>query len=424
MPLSPERNKAEMETPLSSHADRSDGTHLRTADDAGNFGHDEALARARRLAAVIREGAEEADRTRRVCDASIAALKQAGLFRLMAPRAFGGAQLGVATLVETVAEVAAACASTGWVYGVLTGHSWMASLLPAQGQQDVFADPDTLIASVVRFGGECPRRVPGGFHIRNGAGKFCSGIDHADWILLGVTVEEDGAAPAPYYLLVPRAVATVEDDWFTMGLRGTGSRSLRIADAFVPDHRAVAIADIAKGTAPGAMLHDAPLYRAPFPEFLPFPLAGVPLGIARAAIASFAESAKVQAAAAVGDAAAGGFLLRLSNACAEVDAATALVLRNAAEIDSRSDGGQTPALDRARYVRDIAHAANRCRDAVNSLFEASGGSAIYDSFPLQRLWRDINAAAAHNSFLRDRTAMPAGRAMLGLPDSGRDRIGH
>jgi len=109
---------------------------------------------------------------------------------------------------------------------------------------------------------------------------------------------------------------------------------------------------------------------------------------------------------------------------ARADVTAALIFGDAAEIDASPDGSRTSALDRARYVRNAAYGANKCRYAVTRLFEASGGSAIYDTFELQRIWRDVNAAAAHNAFMRDKLDPAFGRALLGLPASKFDRIGH
>jgi 3-hydroxy-9,10-secoandrosta-1,3,5(10)-triene-9,17-dione monooxygenase len=93
-------------------------------------------------------------------------------------------------------------------------------------------------------------------------------------------------------------------------------------------------------------------------------------------------------------------------------------------MDATADGSKTSPLDRARYVRNAAYAASLCRQAVASLFEASGGSGIYDTFELQRIWRDVNSAAAHNAFMRDKLDPAFGRALLGLPPSKFERIGH
>jgi alkylation response protein AidB-like acyl-CoA dehydrogenase len=386
----------------------------------------EALRRARALVPIFLARARNADKDRRVSEDNIEALVTAGLIRIMAPKCFGGSQLGLTALVETVAEIASGCGSTGWIYGVLAGHNWMLSLFPIEAQREVFADCNSLVASIVRLGGDRPKRVAGGYQIQGAGGRFCSGIDYANWIILGVSVQSDDAAPEARYLLVPRAEVEIVDDWFTAGLRGTGSRSLRIRDAFVPEHRSVSIAEMALGLAPGALYHDSPVFRAPFPQVLPFPLAGVPIGIARSALTVFVASHKAKLAGLPDEQIAeqSASFVRIGNAHAEVDSAAALVMSDSLEIDGTVDGSQTSALDRTRYVRDVAYAANQCRTAVNSLYEAGGGSAIYDSHELQRIWRDLNAAAAHNSFMRDRAGTMFGRAVLGLPPSKFDRIGH
>lgn len=386
----------------------------------------EALSRASTLLPALRARAATADRDRRVADENIAAITGAGLFRLMAPREFGGSQLGLASLIEVTAELASGCGSTGWIYAVLAGHNWLLGLFPTETQREVFEDPDALVASVVRLGGERPKRISGGVRIANAKGGYCSGIDHSAWILVGAGVEDAEGAVVPTYLLVPRADVEVVDDWFTSGMRGTGSRSIVIREAFVPDRRAVPLADMAQGTAPGTLHHDAPLYRAPFPQILPITLAGAPLGIARGGVAAFIEKFRAKISGwpeeQIGE--QGGVFMRVTEAAAEAAAAFALVLKTCEGIDALPDGTRATPLERAGYLRDISHAAWRCRSAVNSLFEASGGSGIFDSQDLQRIWRDINAAAAHNSFVRERAAGMYGRAALGLPPSRFDRIGH
>jgi alkylation response protein AidB-like acyl-CoA dehydrogenase len=409
------------------HGDANDRTSTVAADPARIIeSRAEALRRARALVPVFRARAGAADTERRVSEDNVDALLTAGLFRIMAPKLFGGSQLGLAALVETVAEIASGCGSTGWIYGVLAGHNWMVSLFPVAAQREVFGDEDSLVASVVRLGGERPTRVAGGYLIRDAVGKFCSGIDYATWIILGVGVASGDAAPEARYLLVRKDAVEVVDDWFTSGLRGTGSRSLRIREAFVPEHRSVAIADMARGVAPGSLYHDVPVFRAPFPQVLPFPLAGVPIGIARSALAVSVAGQREKLSGWPDEQIAeqSAYFVRISDAYADVDSAAALVTGDCREIDGTEDGAQISALDRARYVRDVAYAAHQCRRAVNSLYEAGGGSAIYDSSELQRIWRDVNAAAAHNSFMRDRAGGMFGRAVLGLPPSKLDRIGH
>jgi 3-hydroxy-9,10-secoandrosta-1,3,5(10)-triene-9,17-dione monooxygenase len=386
----------------------------------------EALAKAGGLIERLRARAADVDTKRRISDESIAEINDAGLFRISAPRMFGGSQLGILPLIRTVATIASGCGSTGWVYAVLSGHNWAVGLFPIEAQREVFSDPHALVASIVRAGGNAPREVADGYLFEGAIGKFCSGIEHAKWIVVGASVAERSGGPEPRYFLVPKSDVAIVDDWYTAGLRGTRSSSLRIKHAFVPKYRSVSIPEIADGTAPGIKFHDSSVYRAPFPQILPLPLAGVPIGLARAALELYVNNCrdKLKTFASEQVAEQAAVFARISDVDADVAAAAGLIFRDAEEIDATPDGSRISALDRARYVRNAAYGANKCRYAVTRLFEASGGSAVYDTFELQRIWRDVNAAAAHNAFMRDKLDPAFGRALLGLPASKFDRIGH
>src|SRR5262245_26394979 len=113
----------------------------------------DARQRANGLIEHLRSRASNVDAKRRISDESIAEINDVGLFRISAPRMFGGSQLGISPLIETVATIASGCGSTGWVYAVLAGHNWAVGLFPAEAQREVFSDRDALVASIVRLGG-------------------------------------------------------------------------------------------------------------------------------------------------------------------------------------------------------------------------------------------------------------------------------
>ena len=374
----------------------------------------EALQRARALVPKIRERAASAEANRRLPDATIQELLESGLFHLVTPKIFGGAELGFATLVEVTAEFAAACGSTGWVYGVLAGHSWMLNTFPAQTQHEICGDPNALTATVFRLAGKV-ETVEGGYRLTGGEGRFCSGIDFASWVIVGNALMVDGK-PEPTFFVVPKSDIEVVDDWFTAGMRATGSRSIRIKDAFIPQHRAVHLKQMLDGSSPGAQFHTAPIYRIPFTSVAPFSIVGAPLGMARGAIATHAEALAKKLKGApdllIAEQAAG--MSRLAEAASNVDAAFALVLEDARRIDGAEGRDSLSALELARIPRDWAHAAQASRYAVTRLFECSGGSGIYDASELQRAWRDVNSAAQHVAFTWDTAMTDFGRAMLGL----------
>jgi alkylation response protein AidB-like acyl-CoA dehydrogenase len=384
----------------------------------------DAMTAARSLEPALRERAARCDTLRKVPEETIEDLHRSGLLKLMVPRRFGGAALGFADLVSTGAEVAAACGSSGWVYCVLAGHNWCVALLPEQAQAEVFADPRTLTASIFRYPAKV-ERVEGGYRLTNGRGRFSSGIDYADWVLLGVSVDTEGGPPEARMVLVPKSDIEVVDDWHTLGMRGTGSRTVKIGEAFIPEHRSCPMAELARGTSPGARLHaDTPTLRVPFSVGAAWCLVGAPLGMARGAYATFAagSAAKLRDLRAEQIAERGPLFARLSAAAAEIDASFALILADSALLDGVGAPADMDQLARARLRRDLAFAVGRCRHAVNSLFEAAGGSAIYDGEALQRVWRDLNAAGAHVAFGWDDAVNDFARASLGLPPSPYSRV--
>lgn len=378
----------------------------------------DALRRARALLPAIAERAKMVDEDRRVSDVTIKEIQASGLFNIVTPKSLGGSELGFSELVEVTAEIAAVCGSTGWVYGVLAGHSWLLNLFPEQAQDDVFSNPDALIATVFRLGGTVDV-VEGGYRLTGGEGRFCSGIDFADWVIIGNGVKRADGSFEPRFFVVPRSDIEIVDDWFTMGMRGTGSRTIRIADSFIPEHRSVSLADMLSGNSPGASAHNRAIYRMPFADIAPFSIIGAPIGMARGALQQFAAQVG-QRLSGVSDVELGeqsATFARIAQAGAEIDAALALVLRDAAMIDKAALPSDIAPLERAQIPRNWAWAAQTARYAATRMFEASGGSGIYDGHALQRAWRDVNGAAQHFAFTWDSAMARYGRASCGLKPS-------
>jgi 3-hydroxy-9,10-secoandrosta-1,3,5(10)-triene-9,17-dione monooxygenase len=351
---------------------------------------------------------------------SIAEIMDSGLFGLVTPRRWGGSELGFGTMLEVQAELASACTSTGWVYGVLAGHTWLAALFPEQAQEEVFEDPRSLIASLIRLGGNAPERVDGGFRWQGGTGRFCSGIDHSNWVLVGGQVTEDDGSSEPWYFLIPATDIEIIDDWHAVGLKGTGSKSLVVKDAFIPAHRAVRFSDLGAGRAPGAALHQAGHYTLPYDTVWPLSLAGAPIGAAMGALNAFVEATTNRVAALPPAVQAGNAtaFARIAEAGAKIDAARALLLRDAAAADDALPGTTFTRLEKATRSRNLAFAIQQCRDAANTLYQASGGSGVYLSCEMQRWWRVVNAASQHVAFTWDLAAVAYGRAVSGLEALG------
>jgi 3-hydroxy-9,10-secoandrosta-1,3,5(10)-triene-9,17-dione monooxygenase len=374
---------------------------------------EDAAERARALVPRLRERLPEAEGGRRLPDSTVQDLLDSGLL-LLVPRSMGGSELNYDAVLEVTAILGEACASTGWVYALWTAHLWMIAQLPELIQAEVFGGDRPLVSSCVNTVGK-PVRVDGGYRW-TGKGFFSSGVDHATWLTPAMESPDDDGVIERRWFLMPRSDFEIVDDWHTMGLKGTGSKTVVVEDAFIPDERVLRVKDMTAGVAPGASLHSGALYRAGFEFVFSLPVGMPVLGPARAFVTAFQArvKARIDGDDPVLAREAMTSLTRLAQAGAEIDAAHALLLQNIRRY-CFAPASQFTDLDRTRCRRDTAYSAQLCRRAVNDLFESSGGSSLYESFDMQRLWRDTNAAAAHHGLSWDVRATEFGRVMMGLP---------
>ncbi len=385
----------------------------------------ELVGRAAKIRAIAREDSEQTEADRKASDRVIAQLRDAGLFRIMQPEVYGGYEYGFDALIPVVAEVAAGCGSTGWVFSLGIVHQWLVATMPKQAQDEYWSDPDAI------SGGSYPPvgkavRVDGGYRLSGNWG-FTSGCDHMQWLFLGAMVPpaEEGAPPKPAFFMVPRGDVSFDDNWFTMGLAGTGSKTTVGSDLFVPAHRVVMVPDLLAGTTPGAAIHSNPLYRQSMLSSLPFTLVAPVLGMAQGALDDFVDMVKVRTTR---GAVAGGNIRmaefatiqsRVAEAAGSIEAAR-LTIEHALERSRiAAEAGEQAGLD-VRLQNRLAQAfsVRLLMQAVDALFAASGGQGIFMSKPIQRAWRDAHAAGVHVSMNWDAVSTMYGQHALGLDPKG------
>lgn len=373
---------------------------------------------ARDLVAELRERAAEADELRRVPDATIESFRQAGLFRLLRPRAFGGHEMDYDLLPEITTELARGCASSAWTFSVLAMHEWFLALFPEAAQRSVWEGPgggDALIVATFAPEGRAVAENDG--YRLKGRWRFASGCDHAEWITAGALVE--GEAPGYRSFLLNRSKGQwrIEDTWFVAGLRGTGSKDIIVDDVFVPAEHTLSMDDALTGNAPGAALHGVPLYRMPFIAALGFALAAVAPGVAARALEAYSERMRerVYTYSTTRQAEHGPSHIRLAESDAEITAARLIIERDARELMDRVRRGEkVPIQMRARAKRDVAWAVLICVRAVDRIFTDAGAGSLFDTSPMQRAFRDVHAVAAHAMHNFDLAAEDFGRIHLGL----------
>jgi len=383
---------------------------------------DELRAAAEGLVPALRERAGCAEELRRLPDETIADLHRTGLFRILQPGRVGGSELPFRSIVELVAVIGRGCGSTAWVLANLAAHHWLLGMWAPEAQDEIWGQsPDNLIGSALIFPRGRARRVEGGYRL-SGRWPFSSGIDATAWNMFGAIVhDEEAGITEPRIFLVPANDYTIIDTWHVIGLAATGSKDVAAEDVFVPEYRSLAVSQITGGPNPGSRVNQSILYQLPAVSLFAFCIAGVSLGIAQGALEYFTETTRTRTSYYTGRNLADFVTLQVhvAEAAAITDSARAVMLQDCDEAERIVADGDVPSLDqRARYRRDGAYAATLCTRAVDVLFQATGGGAIYARNPLQRAFRDVHAANAHYVLNWDINGAMYGRVALGLsPDA-------
>jgi len=379
--------------------------------------YDEAMRRARDLVPVLRERADGAEAARQMQKETLDDLHRTGLFRFHQPRQWGGMELPFVALFDVPAEISRGCASTGWNVANLGVHHWMLALYDERAQEEVWgANPDVVIPSGIAYPQGRGRRVDGGLVI-SGHWNFSSGVDHGDWNMLAVMVRDGDRVVDHRMCLVPRGDYEIVDDWHVLGMRSTGSKSVRATDVFVPEHRALSMY-LARGgaTFPGARVNPNPIYQVPLAALGSHCLAAAGVGNAQAALELTIEAIKERStnytAMRMRDFQA--VQLRVARAGAMVDLARLSIRTDCLEAERIAREGRAPTIEeKLRFKRNVAYAMERCTEAVDVLHALAGANGIYDRYPIQRLFRDQHALAAHIGFSWDAQAAPWALVAMG-----------
>lgn len=387
--------------------------------DANAYSRERLIERARRLLPVLRERAEATSAARRVPEETIRDYWDAELFYLLKPRKFGGPEVRIDTVFEVAGELARGDGSAAWVWTVMGVHDLFLALFPEEAQQEYWAKDRTLSASSFAPSGKIAP-ASGGVTL-SGKWSFCSGVDNAQWMILGAfagMVGTDPPIPDIRYLLLPRADCKIIDDWNVLGLRGTGSKTVIVENVFVPNHRMVKNEDLVNGTAPGSEVHESPLYRAPVWAVFPFCISSPANGMARGAFECYIGEMKSRASAFDHSPLAKKptIQLRLAEAGALIDAGGLLYKRSLTEtIDMIMKGETLPLEHRIRSRRDQGYSISMARRAAELLLGAEGGKGLYEANHVQRAFRDLQAVAGHIVGNWDMPALNYGQVILGGP---------
>jgi len=368
------------------------------------------ITRAEGLKDLVLSQADEGERERRLPNRVAQAFAEAGLYRIGAPRDFGGLESDPATQIKTIEAISRFDGSAGW--NLMIGIETFGLIAPAMARcRDLIEDPKIIMCSSTAAVGRADKEGDG--YRVNGQWQFVSGCHNAHVFGATVRLHENGEPHGRnVYAMVPVPDYEIIDTWHVGGMCGSGSHDVRVADIWVPEAHIVAPI--------GGHKSDQPLMRFPLGARLAYNKVGVSLGLARAALEAFVELAE-------------GKIPRFTSkslrqrpashrAIAEAEArllsSRALVFELVESMWAKVVAGDAiMQKERALFQIACSDAVKGCVEAVEKVADAAGTTANQKGHPLERIARDVRVVRQHLT-VASHHMDDAGRVLLGLEPEG------
>ncbi len=376
------------------------------------------IARARSLGGLIEAHAARAEREREIAPEVLAALHDARLFRMLIPTSCDGLEGDPATFMQAIEELAKADGSTAWCVVQACGCSMAAAYVAPAVARKIFG-PARAVMAWGPVGPNAKAMLVEGGYRASGSWSFASGIKHADWLGCHCpVVEPDGSPrlgpdgkPAERTMLIPKASAEVNDIWRVVGLKGTGSDNYAIDDLFVPDAYTFTRESAADRRESG------PLYRFTTFHLYGTGFAAIALGLARASLDAFVALAATKVPKTKTFVLRDNAVIQSQVALAEAKLASARsylmqILQQSWETAVQGDA--LALSQRATLKLAGTYAVHQAKDVVDTVYHAAGATAIFESNPFERRFRDVHTVIQQVQAQFANFEM-VGQVLLGLP---------
>jgi indole-3-acetate monooxygenase len=374
----------------------------------------ELLAEIESIAPVVAEHAAASEALGRLDEPTMTALRSTSLLRFWSPRELGGLEADPVTQLLVLEALARIDASTSWTLGILAGVSGIVgAYLPAATARRLFADRiPPMVGSFLPKGIAEP--VAGGYRVR-GRWPYGSGIYHAEWVGAGAVIPSEPMPEGARLVYLPREQVVIHDNWQVAGLRGSGSSDYSIEERFVPQEMALPLADLFTGKA----VTGGAAFRLGLPAWVGSFHIGIALGIARHALDEISTQAveKGRGFPPSPLPTQPHFQFALGRAEIELASARAYGIQLMGDLYDEAQAGHTPSPARQAEARAAStYVTEVAQRVTTAAFQAAGGTALFDTNPLQRCFRDIAAAGQH--FIVSQSAYRAvGQFKLNQPDA-------
>ncbi len=383
------------------------------------------IRRADEMRATLRDRQSETEAAGNVLAETNRIMVEAGFYRVIQPRLFGGYGFDLPTFVRLVTAVARGCPETAWVLSIVSGHVSQLSTFPLDAQREAYGAHGDFRAPEVAAPQGAGVAAPGGFRV-SGAWDYASGCAQATHILLTFTIDDPRPGDTPLRMgLFQRADYEIVRNWDVIGMQGTGSNRVVMNDVFVPAHRTKPYppADVMP---PAEAYHDSPLFHGPARPFIITESAAVVVGAAEGALDVYEDTFRVRKATGPTGAARvdlAEYQFNFGRCRALVDTARAALLQTAAdymEIAERTSatGEPCPEDDARRLTMVILQSIHLAHEAVDIMFRTAGSSASRKDSLLGRYWRNVGVLRGHLAHQSDSAAINYGRVHFGHPPVG------
>lgn len=355
------------------------------------------------LKSEISARSEEFQALRHIPRDIVAKFQAIGVYRAFVPKRFGGDELAPQDFCRLIEEISTADASAGWVASFGVSATYLAALPPETYAKIYGANPNTVFAGAM-FPPQPAKRVEGGLEV-SGRWPWGSGVMGADIVGAGIKIEGENS-PLPRTAVLPRAKASVNENWDTVGLRATGSHDIVIDKAVVPEEWT-----FIRG---GKPQQDDLIFRYPAMALAAQVLAVVALGAARSALDWVHSNALARASVTGAPSPAARAYIQIDFAKAE----GILMGARSAFYDAIEEGWRqmqaNGECDRQTLIR-LRHAASKAAqdgaEAARLAFVMGGSEAMATGHPLGRKMIDAACVAQH-AFINSGSWQAAGAALF------------
>jgi 3-hydroxy-9,10-secoandrosta-1,3,5(10)-triene-9,17-dione monooxygenase len=387
---------------------------------------EELLERARRIGPSLVKRQAETETLGRYAEDTHKAFSEAGFYRMLIPKRFGGYECNLETYFKVVREIARNCPSTGWMLSQSINHTiTVGSFFSEEAQAAIFAEgggefraPLTAkpegTAEPTADGGW---KITGTFHYNSGAPYSTHMMSHAI-----PTEMPDGSKPEPMLFIARRDQYEVLDDWGdVLGLKGSGSNSIKFDGGYIPGNYALpgqTFLTLDPKQAVGRELHENPMYAGSTLTFFLLGGANVATGTAMGAVDEYEDLLRTKQIPSppftprTEDQDYQRWFGTAYGQVATAQAALDSYARQWIDLSARRAWTREEDLRLAGICREVVN--NLCWTAVHTVLRTAGSSSIRNGQRMERVWRDYSQLYSHGwAFLHDIAARDLTRERVG-----------